>query len=144
MEYTRRILTVLSGSFAVLLVVCLILSIASVVMLSRGERQALADAQRMEAEIEALVKRVERMEGAIAADSAQETEETVEVAANALTVYLRDVEGKIGVFSEDGNCICKTDYDTALLPRAEQDALTQGVLVTSLCELLALKRDYGL
>ena len=149
MERAKRMIAILSSSFALLLVVCLILSVASVVMLARNARDAEADALRIEAGIRALSVRIERVEDRQKAESAvtvpkDEEKDAMETDKKADVFVLRDVGGKIALFDANGNCLKKSDFDTALLPAKEQKALLEGIEITSLQELLSLMQDYGM
>ena len=149
MERAKRMIAVLSGSFALLLVVCLILSVASVVMLARNARDAEADALRIEAGIRALSVRVERVEDLqkeqVTLNTPNEEEESAtETVKKADFFVLRDVNGKIALFDANNHCIKKTDFDSSLLPSKDQKALLEGIEITSLQELLSLMQDYGM
>lgn len=149
MERAKRMIAVLSGSFALLLVVCLILSVASVVMLARNARDAEADALRIEAGIRALSVRVERVEKLqkeqVTLNTPNEEEESAtETVKKADFFVLRDVNGKIALFDANNHCIKKTDFDSSLLPSKDQKALLEGIEITSLQELLSLMQDYGM
>lgn len=149
MERAKRMIAILSSSFALLLVVCLILSVASVVMLSRNAKNAEEDALRIEAGIRALSVRIERVEDLQKAEAVpttpnEEEEDATETVKNANVFIIRDVNGKIALFDANNNCLKKTDFDTSLLPAKEQQALLDGIEITSLQELLSLMQDYGM
>ena len=150
MDRAKRILAVLSGSFATLLIICMIMSIASVVMIAKNASDRAEESRRMMSSIQTLSGRIERMEqmqmewrNEAGAESTLPPE-SVEVATKSEVYYVRDAGGKIGFFDEAGNCIKKTDFDTCLLPEKEQQALLDGIAITSLRDLLALIQDYGL
>ena len=150
MDRAKRILAVLSGSFATLLIICMIMSIASVVMIAKNASDRAEENRRMMSSIQMLSGRIERMEelqkewNTEAKAEQTEPPASIEVVTKSEVYYVRDAGGKIGIFDEAGNCIKKTDFDTCLFPEKEQQALLNGIAVTSLRDLLALIQDYGL
>ncbi len=56
--------------------------------------------------------------------------------------FLREHEGRIGIFSEDNTLIETLDVYLITLPRADRVALSEGITVKGTENLNALKEDY--
>lgn len=79
-------------------------------------------------------------------DSEQtQADEKEEIAVDVLydSFCVRNVEGKIGIYTSDGYLIRIVDIPVALLPIADQEALQSGISLTSWKEVLALIADFG-
>lgn len=56
--------------------------------------------------------------------------------------YLREADGKIGVFTEQGYLVRMLAVDVETLPEQDRAAISAGICVTSWRELIALIEDY--
>lgn len=67
--------------------------------------------------------------------------ETVKPVTDAFVV--REVNGKIGVYTEDGYLIRLLEVSVDMLPAADRELLQKGIRVESWKELISLMQDYG-
>jgi len=124
---------------AFLLIVCLVFSITSLVSL----RHALAENDALQTQTEELNARLDdcvdqlnrQLEEHFLPTSATPT-------ANEPTLYVREVNGKVGVFTQEGEMLYPVDLSSLTLPPAEREALAKGIEVHGWKALLALIRDY--
>lgn len=70
------------------------------------------------------------------------SEETTEEETSSCWI-VREHEGRIAVFNEDGTALAHWDVYVKALPKADQILLREGITVTSRQELYALMEDYG-
>lgn len=136
-----RVFTVLCGF---LLVICLVLSVTTAIIL----RQAVAEneAWRSHAEAPVLTPEVASTECVTCLGTAAPTEKEDAPSVDADILYhrlcMREVGGKIGIYSEDGYLIRTLNVAVKALPKKDQDALSKGIYVNSWEELIALIEDY--
>ena len=57
--------------------------------------------------------------------------------------YAKTVNGRIGIYTEDGYLVRLLELNVATLPDGERAALEKGIFKDSWEELLALLQDYG-
>ena len=121
------------------LIVCLIFSITSLTSL----RNALEENDALQAQTEALN---ERLDGCVDQLNQQLEQHFTPTAAmptvSEPTLYLRESNGKVGVYTTEGDLLYQVDVSTLTLPPAERKALANGIEVRGWKELLALVRDY--
>ena len=127
---------------AFLLIICISLSIASVVVLE----QFSTENQKWQSLATALLDN----QYTIASDLSdkeknpplESAEETIDADVLYNRLCVREINGKIGVYSEDGYLIRTVNVATKTLPTREQEALKRGIYVNSWKELLSLIQDY--
>ena len=70
------------------------------------------------------------------------TDATVDADAVYDVFYLREVNGRIGIFTEQGYLVRMLTVDVTTLPKADRLALSDGICATSWRELISLIEDY--
>lgn len=130
------------GSF--LLIVCLTLSITTLVVL----RNAIDENEQMQANAATLIDHlgasVDRFDTAVNANASDtDAESDLPTNANADHFWMREYNGKIAIYNTEGNMIHWMDTNIALLPAKDREALTAGIEVDSIEGLLALIEDYS-
>lgn len=124
---------------AFLLIVCLVFSITSLASL----RNALEENDALQAQAEALNARLDdcvdqlnrQLEEHFLPTSATPT-------ATEPTLYVREINGTVGVYTQEGELLYSVALSSLSLPPAEREALSKGIEVHGWKELLALVRDY--
>lgn len=125
--------------FILTLITCLLLIGASCLIL----RQASLQGKNAEDLLDAI-----QTEGQTSKKESNTTEKSenpdTEVNADILydVFYLREANGKIGIFTDQGYLVRTLAVDVATLPEADRSALSEGICVTSWRELIALIEDY--
>ena len=145
MEKAKKRIVLAACALVLLLTVCLILSIASIIMLGKGARADADTAQRIESWMNAMSDRLTILESPVASDKSDATPEVegaIDTAVTPKSFYLRIADGKIAIFSADGACLYKSSVDASILPTADQELLASGIEIHSLQELLSLIKDY--
>ena len=125
------------------LIVCLTLSITTLVVL----RNAVAENYALQSEAEALVSELngcvnvlnENIEQEDALPTVNESTQT-DVLSDAFCV--REVNGKIGVYTSDGYLIRLLEANVDALPEKDREALKKGIVINSWRELIAIIQDY--
>ena len=146
MDRAEKIFSILLTVFGVMLALCLFLSIASVVMLSKSRESAALVAAQNEERMEEIFSRLENIEQSDLQTDATD-DESVETNADALGsdgFLIRELDGKIGVYKKDGALLKKVDIPIKILPKKEQQAVKNGIEVNSIDELLKMMQDIGL
>lgn len=79
-----------------------------------------------------------------AEENTEQPNDDAEVDADILydVFYLREADGKIGVFTEQGYLVRMLAVDVETLPEQDRAAISAGICVTSWRELIALIEDY--
>ena len=123
-----------------LLAVCLIFSISTLTVL----RNAVDESNRACREAQDFLEKM--------GDQLKEIESPVEDAEvdNSIptdVLYeqfcMREVNGRIAIYTVDGYLIRLLDVSVKTLPEADQAALREGICVSSWKEILALMQDFG-
>ena len=131
-----KLFTVIS---AFLLIVCLVFSITSLASL----RNALEENDALQAQTEALNA---RLDDCVEELNRQLEEHFLPTAAfpteNEPTFYVREVNGRVGVYTADGSLLYSVELSSLTLPPAEREALANGIEVHGWKALLALIRDH--
>ena len=134
----------LSKIFAVLcaflLVICLALSITTLVVM----RNAVAETTAWEGRAAALVTTLDACVSAIRAENDQAVIAPIEPddPLDDSGFFLRAVGDRIGVFTADGYRVSMTEVETATLPQEERAQLEAGIYAKSWAELMLLMQDY--
>lgn len=135
-----KIFTVLC---AFLLVICLTLSITALVVM----RNAISENEAWQSRAEVMVGKLDSiLEGTSDRDlpvsAPTDKEDSSTDGDTPQRFCLRDVGGKIGVYTEDGYPVRVLDVPVKALPTSDQTALADGIWVNSGRELNELIRDY--
>lgn len=145
MEKAKKRIAIAACGLILLLTVCIILSVASIVMLGKSAQANADNDQRIEGWMNALNDRLFVLEHSISgekSDSKTELDSAIDTSATPKSFYLRIADGKIAIFSSDGVCLYKSNVDVTLLPAADREHLANGIEIHSLQELLSLVKDY--
>lgn len=137
-----KIFTVLC---AFLLVICLVLSITALVVM----RNAVSESETWQEKAAVLVGNLDSLisdtteaDGSVSTSTDTEDEPSTEADVLYNRFCLRETEGKIGVYTEDGYLIRLMDVSVRTLPQSEQSALADGISVNSWRELIERMQDY--
>jgi len=131
---------------AFLLVICLVLSITALIVMRNAvsESQTWHDrAAVLVSNLNTLLENVDESDDSVSTSTDSDTNEPstdVDVLYNRFT--MRETEGKIGVYTEEGYLIRLIDVNVKTLPKEEQDRLLDGISVNSWRELIELMQDY--
>lgn len=130
MEFSR-----ISALLAViLLTLCLSLSVCTVIAL----RSAVVEADRVRADAQVFWEKLQ------SAPVFEETAApTLPTDAPVYSFCLREVNGRIAVYTADGALIQVTEYSAALLPAKDRTALADGIYVSSWQDVMKLLQDFG-
>lgn len=125
------------------LIVCLTLSITTLVVL----RNAVAENGALQNEAEALVAElngcVDVLNQSIAQDNSVPTvNDTAQADVLSDAFCIREVNGKIGVYTSDGYLIRLLEVNVDTLPQKDREALKKGIVINSWRELIAIIQDY--
>lgn len=136
-----KLLTVLC---CFVLIVCLTLSITTLIVL----RNAVAENSVLQKEAEALVAELDGCVDVLnqnisVEDSLPTSTEPSTTDAPSESFCVREVNGKIGVYTSEGYLIRLLDVAVETLPQADREALKSGILVSSWQELIAVMQDYS-
>lgn len=138
---SSKILTVLC---AFVLVVCLVLSITTLTVLRNAveENDALQeDAAALVGNLNACVEDLNAaLEESDSIPTSSDTSTPTDTLADSFCV--REVNGKIGVYTSDGYLVHLLDVSVDTLPAADREALSAGICVGSWRELIAIIQDY--
>lgn len=137
MELSR----IISVMCVFLLSVCLILSVYTVTVM----RNTVNESQAIYLEMQSFLddqEATEPQDNQLQSEE-QETESSVPVDILADQFCMREVNGRIAIYSGDGYLIRILDIPVDTLPSADRLALRQGIQVSSWKEVLALMQDFG-
>ena len=131
-----KLFTVIS---AFLLIVCLVFSITTLASL----RNALEENDQLQAQAQELTT---RLDGCVDQLNQQLEEHFLPTSSTPTaaepTLIVHEVNGRVGVFTQDGEMLYSVDVSALSLPPAEREALAKGIEVHGWKALLALIRDY--
>ncbi len=135
---TTKIFTILC---AFLLLICLVLTLTTLVIM----RQALDKSMAFQSQAAALVRAwFPTQEPTDKAPDGSADPPANDMAADVLynRFTLKEHNGKVGVYSEEGYLIRTFDISVSTLPREAREALESGVTFHSWRELIELIEDY--
>lgn len=136
---TTRVFSILC---ALLLLITLTLSITTLVVL----RNAVSESQAALQAAGGLIEELDVAVGVLKEESIFVSTEEEEPSTEADVLYqkfcMKETNGRIGVYSEEGFLIRIIDANVELLPERERNALREGITVNSWRELAALIQDY--
>ena len=137
---TSKILMILC---CFILIVCLTLCISTLVVL----RNAIDEHGEVQSSAEALVGALDEC----LSDLTESTDKDDSISASAdanksnaekMRFVVRELDGKIGIYTADGQLLKKIDVSVSLFPKADREALAKGIEVGSWQELITLIQDY--
>ena len=125
------------------LIVCLTLSITTLVVL----RHAVAENGALQNEAESLVAELNGCVDVLNQSIAQENSvptvnDTTQADVLSDAFCIREVNGKIGVYTSDGYLIRLLEVNVDTLPQKDREALKKGIVINSWRELIAIIQDY--
>ncbi|MBE6589507.1 MAG: hypothetical protein E7643_04945 [Ruminococcaceae bacterium] len=132
---------------AFLLIICLILSVTSVLVL----KNAVTESEKWQMRAQALLVSIEslKVEGGIPEKNTDTSDIPVQneqpsTDADILynKFYVREVGGKIGIYCDEGQLIRTLEVSVETLPLKDQTALKKGIRINSWSELISLIQDY--
>ena len=134
------------AAFAALLLVAVSLSSISLALICHYES---GRATASDAEEEQWVRLADRLDALYASvlslntapPENESSEESVDVDTSGDVFTLRDSNGRIGVYTEEGYLIRLLNVSTATLPAIDREQLASGVFVHSWQELISLIED---
>ena len=133
---TKQSLTIL-GILSTLFICILLITLSFTILYQSSQRYN--SAQALLNSLDTYLKKEEQAEETM---NLPQTEEEVDADILYDVFYLREANGKIGVFTEQGYLVRMLTVDVAMLPEADRLALSDGICVTSWRELIALIEDY--
>ncbi len=124
-----------------LLAVCLILSITALTVL----RNAVDESTQACMEVQCFLESLEEDQSVKEESSETEVEVDNSIPVDVLSNHfcMREINGKIAIYTSDGYLVRLLDISVETLPHADQQALQQGIEVSSWKEILALIQDFG-
>ena len=131
-----------SVSCVLLLSLCCLLSIYTVTIL-RGN---LAESAEICMEAKSLLEtakqeNLDTSEDAILSDTGADSSLSVDILADQFCV--RETNGRVAIYTADGDLIRLLELSSEMLPSADRLALQQGIYLSSWREVLALIQDFG-
>ena len=140
---TTKLFTILC---AFLLLISLVLSITTLVIM----RHALDETAAWQKEASAVVGSLSTLGSILkdppSTDVSEDPPPNEEPSADVNILYnrflLKETDGRVGVYSEDGYLIRTIDVQVSTLPKEARDALKKGMVFNSWRELIALIENY--
>ena len=123
-----------------LLSVCLILSIGTLTVLRNAVDESNRACREAQAFLETMGDQLKESE-----PPSEDAEVDNSIPADVLyeQFCMREVNGRIAIYTADGYLIRLLDVSVKTLPEADQAALREGICVSSWKEILALMQDFG-
>ncbi len=140
MDASKTMLAICAG----ILIICLFFCITALTTLRNtvDENETWrAEAQTLVEELNGCIESLKTQNGSSV--SPPTSEPSLEVDATQDGYCLREVNGKIGAYTDDGLLIRTFDVSVATLPAAERELLRQGIRLDSWQEIGLLVQDYG-
>ena len=147
MDKTKWLLVVCS----LIMAASLFFSAASVVLLLKMEREMEEYEEEFEQTLKSINADVKSAKQTLASiltkveafQSTDQNDANTETGVLFERLCIREADGKIGVFTEDGFLIRTIDVIIQTLPEADREALSQGITVNSWRELISLIEDFA-
>lgn len=134
--------------------VSLLLSILSILMIlsmAKSTHRAQVKADAVMADVWARMDSIDRSTASITdritcTDCEEREETTDDATTDADVLYdvfsIREVNGQIGIFTDEGYLIRTLPVDIRTLPTVDREALASGITVNSWRELIAMIEDF--
>ena len=146
MDRAGKIFLALFLSFGIMLTICLVLSIASVALLSESREESAIAAEQNEQRLKEIYARLDQIEHTNAQGKAEE-DSSIEVNADQSTkadgFLIRELDGEIGIYSKDGALLKKVAIPLQILPHPVRQGIQNGMEIDSREELLRFFQDIG-
>ena len=124
---------------AFVLIVCLVLSITTLIVL----RNAIAENQALQRRAEGLIGELDRSVSELAVYEKNEENTDLPTAAEPRESYVVSLwQDHVAVFSSEGELLYCSSLSALLLPPSERRLLEKGIQVETLSELIKLFNDY--
>lgn len=124
---------------AFILIVCLVLCVTTLVVL----RNAVDENEAVQCNANALVKELDQAIDRLILPETEPPKQDTEANATVATGYIAGVyQGKLAIYTSEGELLCCTPIDVSLLPASEQSALQIGIPIKDLSDLIGLMHDY--
>lgn len=130
--------------FGIVFSICTLLSLFSFLLVYSTARQCELQAQGVEEWKQSVHEQIDRMEALIVSNQEElcPDDECVESDVLYERFCVREENGKIGVYTEEGYLIRSLSVNVQTLPEADRAALKNGIEIHSWRELIALIQDY--
>ncbi len=115
-----------------LLTLCLCLSVCTVMVL----RDTVKEGERIRTEAKGLLSELQR-----STDGVSQNAPSLPTNVAKEAFLLREVNGRVAIFTAEGKLISTTEISVALLPHKDRLALAEGIYLSSADELSALLQD---
>ena len=124
-----------------LLTLCFILSLYAVAVLRNTIVQSTDACREIQSALDAQQSSLTSSAPSTFEDATQDDSIAADVLADRFC--MREVNGRIAIYSGDGYLIRLLDISAETLPPADRAALQEGIYVSSWKEILALMQDFG-
>lgn len=140
---------------SVVILICTAFSITSVVLIANMAKEVNTISSQTEtycAQIDGRAQKIEQSVNIISDNIAaaltdfpfgSANDDNVDADVLFDSISIRETNGKVGIFTEDGLHIRTLDINVSTLPAADQTALKNGITINSWRELFALIEDLG-
>ena len=141
MDASKAISMICAG----ILIVCLFFCVTALTSLRNAVDENEAWQEEAQGLVQMLNECVESLQVQVGDTSPPpENEPIVDVNATAQEGYcLREINGKIGAYTEDGALIKTFDVAVATLPSSERELLCRGIDLDTWQQVCSLVQDYG-
>ena len=135
-------------TLGVVLFATLSLCVTSVVLICNVANESKTAAETVSGQIEVLKKQLDEIESVPNAPIVEPSDKTetdsTDVDADILydVFCVRETNGKIGIYTEEGYLIRTLNVNVATLPAIDREKLSDGIAVNSWRELISLIEDY--
>lgn len=119
-----------------LLALCLVLSISTLTVLRRTVEESNAALLEAHAYLRA-------WEDSLSPPQAMPEDTAVNASPAKTGYWIRAIHHRVAVYTADGELVYLTDISPALLPKADRDALQEGIYTATWGEMRELITDYG-
>ncbi len=123
-----------------LLAVCLILSITALTVLRNTVEESKQACQDVQCFLESMEEETRLSEETPPTEIEVDNSVPVDVLSNRFC--MKEINGKVAIYTSDGYLVRLLDISVETLPHADQQALRQGIEVSSWKEILALIQDF--
>ena len=133
---------IVSATCVLLLTFCLLLTVCAFTTLRLVLKESVSEAQNAAQPSENPTTETPSSNEAEPSTEDLETDVSIPVDVLADRFCMRAENGRVAIYTADGYLIRALDIAVEALPAADQDALRQGINVSSWKEILALLQDF--
>ena len=136
---------IISISCVFLLAICLILCICVTIFLRSTVKESTSACMKVQSLLERVNEQIEfsQQESVQETDQDKAVDNSVPVDVLYHQFCMRESNGKIAIYTTDGYLVKTLEFPVSTLPEADQNALREGICVSSWREVLALIQDFG-